>query len=510
MQVLFRADASARIGSGHIMRCLTLAEALRDREVEVAFVARPLEGNLNGLLRERGFAVQELSDLSSATVAGAEAPLADWHSDARATRAAIGALGPKPDWLVLDHYGLDYRWQRELQGLCTQLMVIDDLANRQHACDLLLDQNLVAEMDVRYAGRVPEPCTLLLGPRYALLQPSYAESHQRIKPRTGLVRRICIYFGAADRVGMTQLALRALLSLQLREVAVDVVWDGGASHLAELRACAAGHGNVRIHGRQPTLAALWAAADLAIGAAGATSWERLCLGVPSLIVTLEENQRPVAAALQQRGLADWLGHYDEIGIEALQSALARHIASGADSDASRAAQLLVDGLGVGRVCAALLVNGKTVLRARHAGARDEELLLHWANDPTTRQNSFNPQMIAADEHHRWLRERLSAGANCVLLVIETEEGVPLATVRFDRTDAAWNINYSLAAEYRGRGLGPRIVELALEALLREHPGPTCIQAQVRATNEPSRRVFRRLGFQMVSSTATAVEYRRSV
>lgn len=514
MRVVFRTDASRVMGSGHVMRCLTLAESLREAGATVAFVARPHPGNLSELLRAHGFEVAELSAPQTAATQTEPAHAAwvgaGWRDDALETHAALGRLGTQPDWLIVDHYGLDERWEGELRGAATRILAIDDLADRRHDCDLLLDQNLVEGIATRYRGKLPERCTAMLGPRYALLQAVYAQLHQRLTARTGAVRRVCIYFGRADLHGVTQLALRALLNLNPQDLAVDVVTDDDAPDAAALRACAAGRASVRFHTRLPTLAHLLAGADLAVGAAGATSWERLCLGVPTVVVTLGSNQRPVAQALQARGLIDWLGHYDEVDLARLQAALARHVAAGADTAGSRAAQAIVDGAGVQRVRAALMTTADSPLTVRPATPEDEELLLEWANDPLTRTNSFGRGIIAAGEHHEWLRDRLSARESCLLLVAETRDGVPLATARFDRIEAGWKINYSVAAPYRGRGLSPRVVELALAALSRAYPDASAVVARVMATNEPSRRVFRRLGFEVASEAAGAVEYRRAL
>ena len=514
MQVVFRADASRVIGYGHVMRCLTLAETLREGGAGAAFIARPHVGNLNDLVRARGFEVAELSAPQPGPSPEAPAHAAwvggGWRDDARETRAAIGRLGGRPDWLVVDHYGLDERWEAELRGETAGILAIDDLADRSHDCDLLLDQNLVEGIATRYAEKVPGQCAAMLGPRYALLQPQYAELHRQLAPRTGAVRGVCICFGAADLHGVTRLALRALLNLNTENLEIDVLLAGKDADADAMRADAAGRAGVRFHERLPTLAHLLARADLAVGAAGATSWERLCLGVPSVVVTLAGNQRPVAAALANRGLIDWVGHYDEVSLAALQDALARRIAAGADTQRSRAGRALVDGAGARRVRAALVVNAGTPLAVRPAVAADEDLLLEWANDALTRRNSFDRDLIGADEHHRWLRDRLSAGRNCLLLLVETEDGVPLATARFDRIETGWRVNYSVAAPYRARGLGPRVLESALAALARAHPEASFVCARVMATNEPSRRIFKRLGFQIVSDAAGAVEYRRAL
>jgi len=513
MQVAFRTDASRTIGSGHVARCLTLAEGLRESGARVTFIARPHPGNLNELLRSRGFEVAELGAPQPTAPRGGPAHAhwigADWRDDACETRAAIGRLGARPDWLIVDHYGLDERWEAELRGETAALLAVDDLADRRHDCDLLLDQNLFENAATRYAGRLPERCTAMLGPRYALLQPVYAQLHERVAPRAGPVRRACIYFGTADVHGMTRMALLALLDLSVGELEIDVVADG-ADDAAALRACVAGRGNVRFHSRLPTLAHLLADADLAVGAAGATSWERLCLGVPSLVITLAENQRPVAAALAAKGLAQWLGHYDQVSLSGLREALARRVAAGADTMSSAAGLALVDGAGVRRVRAALMVSAQTPLIARAAAAGDEALLLEWANDPVTRRYSFDQAIIPPEQHHRWLKERLGAGRNCLLLIIETEDGVALATARFDRLGADWRINYSVAAQHRRKGLGPRVLEVALASLARTYPEAAFVWGRVMAANEPSHRVFRRLGFEVASEGGGAVEYRRAL
>jgi RimJ/RimL family protein N-acetyltransferase len=163
-----------------------------------------------------------------------------------------------------------------------------------------------------------------------------------------------------------------------------------------------------------------------------------------------------------------------------------------------------------RVRTALLVDADTPLAVRAAAASDEDLLLEWANDPLTRRNSFDRALIGADSHHEWLRDRLHASQSCVLLVIETQDGMPLATARFDRIETGWRLNYSVGAQYRGRGLGLRVLEHALATLARSHSGAAWVMARVMAANEPSHRVFRRLGFEAISNAAGAVEYRRAL
>jgi UDP-2,4-diacetamido-2,4,6-trideoxy-beta-L-altropyranose hydrolase len=509
MRVFIRTDASRVIGSGHLMRSLALAQALRAGGADVAFITREHPGNLLALIRDAGFGVTALAAPTpdKRSVPGYAAWLGDhWEQDARASAAVIAATGTKPDWLIVDHYGIDASWERALRASVERLFVIDDLADRDHDCDLLLNQNLMEHIEARYEGRVPERCGTMLGPRYALLQPDYAALHGRIAPRRGAIRRLCIYFGSAERQNLTLLALRAFLSLDATDVAADVVAGDPNSEL-ELCRCAANHPRVQVHARLPTLAPLFARADLAVGAAGSASWERLCLGAPALAVSLADNQRETAAALHRRGLITWLGDQEAVGLPELQAALALRLAQGADEAASLAGPTLVDGRGVARVTAALRADAHTPLRIRSATAADEDLLLEWANNVGTRWNSGGRGVIRAEEHHLWFDARLRDPDGCLLLLAETHDGVPVGTVRFDRTDGGWRVNYSLAAAFRGRGLARRMLGLALAALAARRED-CWVVGRVLSANLRSHRVFAGLGFHAAGEQNGIVAYRR--
>ena len=511
LQIVFRTDASLTIGTGHVMRCLTLAGALAKTGANVSFICREHEGHFCDLIEERGFAVHRLpapaeNFTTEATPAHASWLGATWQEDAGQTGAVIKSLGIKPDWLVVDHYALDSRWEHALRPLVGRIFVIDDLADRIHDCDLLLDQNLFADMQTRYAGRVPEDCRLLLGPEYALLQPIYAELHDRIPPREGPVRRILISFGGADRDNLIGRALAAFLSLNRPDIDVDVVISDSSPYAPGIRAQTAGQANIHLHGTLPTLAPLMAKADFAIGAAGTTSWERLCLGLPALVVTLAENQRPIADELQRVGLVRWLGHKDEVSEQSISQALAELFEEGIAEEWSLRCRSTVDGKGADRVSAALTITAETPLLVRHARLSDEGLLLTWANDPETRQNSFSPDTIPAEDHSRWFRSRLRDLDDCRLYVVETKEGIPMGQARFEREEQAWVISYSLAPQFRRRGLGRPLLEAALLKMRSEHPG-ALVLGRVKSDNLPSRRIFETLGFDTLSD-GEGIAYQR--
>ena len=515
MKVVFRADASHSIGSGHVTRCLTLAAALRERGAIPSFVCREHAGHLCGLIEKRGFSCSRLA----APRAGADAEAdsghmaalgVTWEEDASQTRAVVEASREKLDWLVVDHYAIDHRWEGALRKSAGRIMAIDDLADREHDCDLLLDQNLVAQMDIRYAGKIPATCGLLLGPEYALLQPAYAKLRDRTPPREGPIRRIFIFFSGADNGNLTGRALNAILQLNRPEIEIDAVISAGGLHEASIRRQVEGHGNVHLHSGLPSLAPLMAAADLAIGACGATSWERLCLGLPALVVTLSENQRANAAELHRRGLIRWLGHQDEVSEGLIAGALDGFLQRRLDKDWSLRCSSVVDGNGAGRVSAMLTVSTSDQLLVRQARLEDEALLLAWANDPITRANAFLSESISAETHGVWFRQRLGNLEDCRIYVIETIDGIALGQVRFERREQVWAVDYALAQPYRGRGLGRRILEAALLELGSDVSSAT-VAGHVKYGNYASRKIFESLGFEASPDAGpAAVVYRRSL
>lgn len=363
MHIVIRTDASHEIGTGHVMRCLTLADALARKGAQVCFVCREHDGHLCDRIESRGHAVHRLpppDEGFSAEEGLAHAAWlgASWQEDAEQTRSIIRDSGIKPDWLVVDHYGIDHRWERTLRPTVNRIFVIDDLADRNHDCDLLLDQNLVTDMRGRYKGKVPDHCRFVLGPEYALLQPIYAEMHERIHLRKGPIKHILVSFGGTDNDNLTGLTLSAIIGLNRPDIDVDVVIAETSKHIYEIKKLASGHDNIHLYGHQSTLVPLMADADLAIGAAGTTTWERLCLGLPSLVITSAESQRPIGYKLDQAGLIKMIGHKEEVAEDSIQLVLADLIGKGLDKTWSLNCHQAVDGKGANRLVSVLeLISG---------------------------------------------------------------------------------------------------------------------------------------------------------
>lgn len=336
------------------MRCLTLADALQARGAQVQFVCRDLDGHLMANLRMRGMDVRALPAPKGGR-AHPEPGYSAWlgvpeHTDAEETIAAL----PKtvPDWLVVDHYALASAWERQVQGSAGRLLVIDDLANRPHDCDVLLDPNYWPTHDHRYGGLVPERCLVLTGAQFALLGPAYANARRIAPERDGVVRRVFVYFGGSDPYDMTSLTLAVLSQSEFADLDVDIVVGPNNAQRDAIRSQASRRARTSLFEPRAHLADLMTRADLAIGAAGVATWERMCLGLPSLVVCIADNQRPTCEALSAEGLIDYAGDWTSVGSEELAGAL-RHILSRPDHlrSLSLRCSRLIDGLGVPRVMA---------------------------------------------------------------------------------------------------------------------------------------------------------------
>lgn len=357
MKFLFRVDASIAIGSGHVMRCLTLADALRRRGAQCHFICRAHDGHLVEAIRARGFEATALPAAGAHT--GSQDPAhaawlgGTWQDDARQTLALAQAV--QPDWLVVDHYALDARWENAVRPGGVRLLVIDDLADRAHAGAVLLDQNL-GRTAADYDGLVPAACAVLAGPAYALLRPEFAQRREASLAyrQTAQLRHVFINMGGVDTPNATGAVLRALREGDLPSACrLSVVMGAQAVWTEEIRQLAADlPWPTEVLVNVADMADRMAASNLAIGAAGGTAWERCCLGLPTLVVVLAANQVASAHALEQAGAALALGGVDEIHTR-LPAALRALAPPAALARMGQAAAALVDGAGVERVLAAL-------------------------------------------------------------------------------------------------------------------------------------------------------------
>ena len=338
-----RVDSSEQIGSGHLMRCLTLAERLRKDGTDVHFISRDLAGSLHRLVEEHGFLLHLLPQHEvDPNLTGYTAWLTvPQVVDAEETGEILSRMQPVSR-LIVDSYALDAVWEQRLRPLVREIFVIDDLANRRHDCDMLLDQNFYREMRHRYDGVVPPACKLLLGPSHALLREEFYEAREHLRERDGILRRILVFYGGSDTTGETEKAIRALLQLQLPSVAVDVVVGGSNPRRASIENLCAAHDFLHYHCQVSNMAELMAHADLCLGAGGTTTWERCFLGLPAIVTAVAENQIQICEDCAEAGYICYLGRWDEVRQEDIAAAVQKCIMPQALREMQRSCRLDVN------------------------------------------------------------------------------------------------------------------------------------------------------------------------
>ncbi|CAM0553727.1 hypothetical protein EHLJMEHL_03824 [Vreelandella titanicae] len=314
MKIAFRADASIQIGTGHVMRCLTLAEELRRQGHQCLFICRNHEGHLADLISQKGFDLHLLqSPEQLETLEKDEPPLAHsdwlgvpWQTDAMQTHEVLAVYNA--DWLIVDHYALDAHWERSLAEVVGQIMVIDDLADRAHECAVLLDQNMLdSNAKQRYKVKVNNECDLLLGPRYALLRPEYELLANALPERDGNISRVLVFVGGSDHGHLTERYLETLQAEPFKHLFVDVVLGKNHPSPKAVEQLVVNRRKTRIHYGLPSLAALMIRADLMLGAGGTTNWERMCVGLNSIVAGIASNQTEINRELEVQGLIQFLG-----------------------------------------------------------------------------------------------------------------------------------------------------------------------------------------------------------
>jgi UDP-2,4-diacetamido-2,4,6-trideoxy-beta-L-altropyranose hydrolase len=339
------------------MRCLTLADQLRERGCQVQIICRAQPGHMGDMITKHGFQLSLLPESEHPINTNPDKEdYAAWlgvtqEEDAKQTRDALGS--ERPDWLIVDHYGLDIQWENELRPYAAKIMVIDDLANRTHNCDLLLDQNYFREPVLRYRGLLPEYCQTLLGPKYALLRREFCQARQFARMRGNGIARVLVYFGGSDPDNLTGMALEALDCPELRHLLVDAVIGPNNPYIQQLEEKALNRPGTRLHIQPEGFVELMLRADICIGAGGTTTWERLCLNLPSLVITVAANQEEFTKDLDRDGYVKWVGR-SQIMENGLISSALLHLISNLHGDEHHDLPNIVDGQGAYKVADTLM------------------------------------------------------------------------------------------------------------------------------------------------------------
>lgn len=326
--VAFRVDSSLTIGTGHVMRCLSLANKLRKGNIKSYFICRAHPYHMAEKIKSEGHDVILLplvhkqkmeDDVPDNNTSWLGASLL---KDATETSQHLKDISLA--WLVVDHFAINSIWERKVkEALDLRILVIDGLANRKHECDLLLDQTYSPKGIDRWKNLVPKECKLMVGPKYALLRTEFIEAQRRLRRRDGKVNRILVAFGGVDKLDATSITLEALSDLNKKHIHIDVVIGAINPNRIILKEKYDKIDNVNIFIDPNNIANFMSAADLAIGAGGTMMWERCLLNLPTLIITTAENQIDLAKSLDLINAAVYVGDILEISRKSLRISIER-------------------------------------------------------------------------------------------------------------------------------------------------------------------------------------------
>lgn len=325
-KIAFRVDSSTQIGSGHLMRCLTLAEKLNCQE-KIIFISRNLSGNISNLVLKKGFKLILLKNEDlDLNLRGYEKWLTvRQEQDAKETIEAIKNLNL--ELLIVDSYAIDVKWEKMLRPSVKKIMVIDDLANRKHDCDILLDQNFYLNGQNRYEELVGKDCKLLLGPEFVLLRDEFYEERNKKRNNFSEIKNIFIFFGGSDLTNDTMKTLKAIFLLKSCNLKVNVVVGNSNIYKKEIEMFCNEYCWITYYCQVDNIAELMSQADLAIGAGGTATWERCYLGLPTIVISVAENQRQLALDAHKIGIIKYLGSSDNVSVNDIFEAITYFISN---------------------------------------------------------------------------------------------------------------------------------------------------------------------------------------
>lgn len=512
MNIVIRTDASVHIGSGHVMRCLVLAQGLTTQDHQVRFVCRPQAGDLIEFIEHKGFTVQLLAppqtwlepQHSADYIAWLQVP---WQQDAQDLLTLVAAA----DLVIVDHYGLNRDWQRDIkQALDCKIMVIDDLV-RDHHADLILDQTLLRRANEYQPQYQPSHAEtkILTGCEFALLNPLFSDCREHALENDKLSSRpqLLLSMGGIDQPNATLLVLAALAAdPALTRPLVTVLLGPRAPHYQQVKAFCLQHDDWIEHvDFVDNMAELMLQHQVAIGAPGTTSWERACLGVPSIIIPLAENQQTISRKL--------------VVVEAVYKIELNDITDELIPTYKRLLQnwsalrnnnlKLCDGLGLKRVLTAIAhLAASGHLQLRSATAVDIKAVFAWQCHPSTRQYALNNQVPSWAEHQTWMMNKLSQSDDYfyIISIADTADAggtssnqqhdhdISVGVVRLDRMKPAeYLLSIFIDPAYYGHGIATR----ALAYLDDLHPHIT-IHARVLTANLTSQQLFTQARYQRVT------------
>ena len=484
MKLVIRADASTQIGTGHVMRCLALAQAWQDRGGGVMFVMAIKTPAIEARLKSEGMEVVYIPVQIGSI------------GDAEKTINLARKFNAK--WVVIDGYNFGGEYQKIIKGDGLRLLMLDDYGHAEHYyADIVLNQNISADERL-YVHR--EPYTqLLLGVKYTLLRREFWQWRGWKREIPTVARLVLVTLGGSDADNVTLKVIQALQLVELDDLEVVVVVGGSNPHYEQLKSvCLDAKFLIHLKRNVTNMPDLMAWADVAIAAGGSTNWELAFMGLPSIILVLADNQRAISLELGKTKVAVNLGWHEDISVTEIGSTVAQLlINTDMRAEIVKNSQKLVDGEGYKQVLGYLKAK---LLELRSVRSEDCRLLWEWSNELKVRVASFSTGFIPWEDHVQWFKSKLNA-SNCIFYIAVDKNDAPVGQIRYDiESNEEAVISISIDKKFRYQGYGSYLINLGCKQIFRDS-NLTRINAYIKPSNKSSIKAFSQADFQNIATTS---------
>lgn len=493
--MVFRVDAGPKIGAGHLVRCLTLADALTAGGAQCHFVMRQVPDDFLQTLRGRGHAATVLPGTSGVPLKGFSLdhpPHASWlgcawESDAAQFLSALDGL--VPDWLIVDHYALDVRWEKTVRRQVSKIMVIDDLADRRHDCDMLVDPGIDPSHARKYRALTPSHCILWIGPRYCILRPEFDVARRSLSrsPEGSIPRRLVVLFGGDDESRSTLEALKVICHLTQGSIPVDVIVPSTNHDRAAITTFCEENPSFVMHHATQNVACLFSQADFAVGGGGSATYERLYLRLPALLKPVAENQRTPLACLKQNRLIDTYETHEELALK-LEKVFREGLRYPADVVRNGVDQL-VDAIFNDAAC------------LKFPAPLDLRRTFCWLGDPWLRKSFLMKKAPERSAHFKYWRDRCEDSTQQIFSIYSKNQHVGNAGFKNldPQSGQAELWLYIAEKDARGKGIGSLVLQ-RMEKILKKNQNFRKVYLHVSLDNEVALRLYRRAGYSEAGQT----------
>ena len=487
MSIAFRVDFSSEIGSGHLMRCIRLSKSLKKNNKNIFFIIKQSDyiSEIKSLLSKENLKLILLDNKNKKF---------SYKSDAESTIKILKKK--KIQKLIVDNYKIDSKWEKKVKKYIKKLIVIDDLANRNHYCDIIIDQNYVKNYKTRYDKIINKDCIKLLGPKFCInnqIKKKFNFNHKSKKLR---VRRIFVFFSAVFIPRVYEMIVTLFSAKPFKHINIDFV-IGNLEKKNFLKLKKSVNKNINLMITNKNIENLMSRADLAIGSGGTNTWERISIGLPSIVFCIANNQKKICEFLSKKKIINYLGLFNTGSRLKLKKEIIKtqnnykNIRINSEEN-----KHLIDGFGLERINFFINKPLKEKIKLKKISFEDIDLMFNWVNDALVRKNSFMKKKIKYSDHKKWFEKKIFSNKSLILKLLLNN--IPIGQIRYDKKSNFYEIDYSIDEAFRNYGFGRIIIKKSIKKFFKKK---TIIRADVKQVNKQSIKIFKSLKFQEIESSS---------